>query len=138
MGRPVGGRDLVVDQAVGGGGVRNPQQGFRQAKQRDAFRARKTVGLQEGFEPARLPAPLPHHPDESAGPLHDAGAGLGAKAGLRQQSPDRGRLVGPVGFLDLGPLAGPDHRWFLKDHCLPRLLRGRRLQPSPSIFGSIG
>ena len=35
--RPVTGVDLLGDQFVGGIGVRHPQQGFRQAHQRDAF-----------------------------------------------------------------------------------------------------
>ena len=49
MRRPIGGRDLVMDQAIGGLGIRNTKQGFRQAKQRYAFRTRKPVGLKERF-----------------------------------------------------------------------------------------
>ena len=40
---PVGGGDAVLDQRVGGGGVRNAQQRLGEAEQRDAFRRAEAV-----------------------------------------------------------------------------------------------
>ena len=61
---PVGTRQLVGDQVVGGLGVGNAQQRLGQAHQRDAFVRAEVIGLQEGVEPGRLVAA--HRLDQGA------------------------------------------------------------------------
>ena len=48
-GRPVALRELFAQQRVGGRGVRNAQQRFRDAHERDALTRRKAVMTQKGF-----------------------------------------------------------------------------------------
>ena len=61
MAAPIGGGDLVFDQGIDGFGIRNAQQGFGEAHQRDAFVSGEAVFGHEN--------------------LHDAGIAFGANFG---------------------------------------------------------
>ena len=50
--RPVAGRELVLDQAVGGGGVGHAQQRLGQHHQREALLGRERIGVQEILDAA--------------------------------------------------------------------------------------
>ena len=51
---PVGAADLVLDEAISGFRIRNPQQRLGQAHQHHAFLGRERILVQEGIEPAPL------------------------------------------------------------------------------------
>ena len=83
--RPVAGLEFVLDQAVGGVGVRHPQQRLGQHHQRQPLFGGERIGVQEIFNAADTA-------DAGANCLHQAGGagidarlGLGRTAGARQQ-----------------------------------------------------
>ena len=114
--RPVAGRELVLDQPVGGRGVRHAQQRLGQHHQRQPLLGRERIGVQEILDAA-----------EAAGMGADAldqppGAGIDARLGVsvarcRGQQRGRQRLVRRRIGRDKSPHArssGPD--WKRSSH----------------------
>ena len=81
-GGPVARGELVLDQAVGGGGVRHPQQRLRQHHQREALLGRQRIGMQEILDAAEPAGARPDPLDEPRGAGIDARFGRG-RAGVR-------------------------------------------------------
>ena len=96
VGAPVAAGQGVFDEGVGGFGVGNPQQGFGQAHQGDAFLAGQFVFLQERIQAAGalgVGANAPHQlPGDSGNPAPLFG--VDGQAG--QQPPDAFALIGVV------------------------------------------
>jgi hypothetical protein len=100
---PLAPADLVGDQLVGGGGVGDAQERFRQAHEHHALLARQGVFLHELVDAAGLAPPAPHRLHQVAGPR----LGL-ARLGRRNPRPldqfkHHGRLIGQQVFGDSVP-----------------------------------
>ena len=104
MAMPVGLGDLVADQAVGGVGVGNPQQGLGQAHEDDTLLVGKPVLVEEGFDAALAAPHRPHPAHQRGGALLHAPVRAGPATQLGQKGDDAGGFVGPVGGFDRQPL----------------------------------
>ena len=93
--RPVDPGQLVMDQRVGGGGVRHAQQRFGQAHQRDAFLGPQPIGLQERVQPAGLVRPRAH--DQLRGQRLRGGMDRAGGRGLQQPLGQAGLLFHAIG-----------------------------------------
>ena len=90
---PIAGRELVLDQPVGGGGVGHPQQRLGQHHERQPLPGGQRIGVQEildAAEPAGMGADAL---DQARGARIDARLGR-SRARDRGQQPRRDRLVG--------------------------------------------
>ena len=85
--------DLFLDQAVGGLGIGNAQQGLGQAHQGNALMARQPVFLEEALQPRLLFPPSPDGAHQAAGPGIDAGARLGRERSRLQEPTHRTALA---------------------------------------------
>ena len=95
--RPVRGRHLVADQAIGGVRVRNPEQRLGEAHQDHAFLARESVFGEEGIDAALAGPPLAHRLDQRPRAFLDPAKRRPIECGGVQQALDGRRLLGPVG-----------------------------------------
>ena len=93
VGRPIAGRELVLDQPVGGGGIRHAQEGLRQHHESQPLLGGQRIGMEEILDSAE-PACVAADPFNEAGRICvNSPFGIGPGAGLFQQ-PGRDRLVG--------------------------------------------
>jgi hypothetical protein len=103
---PVAGCDLVADQGVAGGGVRDAQQRFGQAHERDPFLRRQGVFLEQALhQPGAAavgPAMAQALGEAQGQPLRRRGIG-GRLLGTRQEVRDRLRFRDAGGRGDGGP-----------------------------------
>ena len=83
---PVAGRELVLDQAVGGGGIGHPQQRLRQHHQGEALLGGKRIGMQEILDPAEPAGPAADALDQPGGAGIDPCARPRRPRRLRQQA----------------------------------------------------
>jgi hypothetical protein len=90
-------RQLVFDQPVGGRGVRNAQQRFRENHQREALLGGERIFAQQFLDAAEAAATLAHGADEIGGAFEDAPLGSGVKScGIPDAAGDE-RIVFRIG-----------------------------------------
>ena len=99
MALPVALADLVGNQAVGGGGVGDAQQGFCQAHQRNAFFRGQRKLVHQRVDAGRAGAFFAHARHQAVRQRGGVGGGNGA---LRQQPFDGRGFVAAVGGSDGG------------------------------------
>ena len=90
--RPVAGRELVLDQAVGGGGVGHAQQRLGQHHQGEALLGGERIGMQEILDAAEPAGPAADAFDQPGGTGVDPRFGRGRPRRLSQEC-GRDRLV---------------------------------------------
>ncbi len=92
-GRPVASRELVLDQAVGGGGVRHPQQRLGQHHEGKPLPGGKRIGVEEIFDAAEAAGAAANGLDQAGGESINPLFGRVRARRLREQS-RRDLLVG--------------------------------------------
>ncbi len=111
--RPVGGRELVLDQPVGGDGVRHPQQRLGQHHQGQPFLGRKRIFAQKILDPAQSAGARANRLDEPRGSRIDAPLGVRRARRLGEQARGDclvGRRIGRRERRDLAALDGMSSR----------------------------
>ena len=90
---PAAGRELVLDQPVGGGGIGHAQQRFGEDHQRQALPGRQRVSVQKVFDAAKAAGLGADRFDQRSRARVDAAFGCGVTRGLGQEA-GRQFLVG--------------------------------------------
>ncbi len=129
---PLPAGELVANEAIGGVGIGNAQERFRQAHQHHAFLRRQVVLVHEGIEAAVGLAPRAHRQHQLAGAIGNTPARVVGNGRLREQGPDARGLVGEEGRIDrraqrtaLRKFRGKDHAWLtIPNSGVPVSLRG--------------
>src|SRR5262245_20091670 len=100
MARPVARADSTRDQAVGGGGIGNAQQGFGEAEKQNSLLARQAIFVQKGIDAATFPAAGTRRLDEPGGKGFDAVSFRDAEARLCDQRLDQRTFLGQQVSID--------------------------------------
>ena len=85
--RPVGSGELVLDQLVGGGRIRHPQQRFRQHHQGEALLGGERILAQEILDAAERARVGADRPDQRAGARVDAALAAGVAGRIEEEAP---------------------------------------------------
>ena len=101
---PVSGGDTVLDQCIGGGGIRDAQQCFGETEQRHAFGGAEAVLGEEVGDIGTRPVRGARGANEGAGAGIDAVADLGRECCDLQQRREHVRLRCPVEAADVRPV----------------------------------
>ena len=90
---PVAGGELVLDQPVGGRGVRHAQQRLGQHHQRQALLGGQRIGMEKVLDPAETAGPGADRLDQPAGALASMRGSASALRAAARQQPGGDRLI---------------------------------------------